>query len=122
MMVKVPVSVGELFDKITILLIKKDNKIEGVDKELDLLNEISEKIQKSVILDALVSQLMNINQRLWDIEDYKRYCEKNKIFDDDFIDRSRAVYYLNDERARIKSKINQFVGSDIHEYKSHGDY
>jgi len=122
MMVKVPVSVGELFDKITILLIKKDNKIEGVDKELDLLNEISKKIQKSVILDALVSQLMNINQSLWSIEDYKRYCEKNKIFDDDFIDRSRAVYYLNDERARIKSKINQFVGSDIHEYKSHGDY
>ena len=128
MIVKIPVSVGELADKITILEIKKD-KINDLDKlalinlELDLLFSILEKkkiLTKYVKLEIL--KLKKINLLLWDIEDGKRDCERRKEFDHKFIKLARDVYLLNDKRAKIKLSINKLTGSNIIEVKSYDKY
>ena len=119
------ISAGELLDKITILEIKKEKikdsqKLKNIDKELSSLTRTSkEKIPDKSGVDDLISSLKKINLKLWDIEENKRLAEKNKKFDDKFIKLSRDVYKSNDERAKIKLKINEILGSNIKEVKSH---
>tara|TARA_A100001011_G_scaffold326206_1_gene349601 strand:- start:231 stop:626 length:396 start_codon:yes stop_codon:yes gene_type:complete len=119
------ISAGELLDKITILEIKKDKikdkeKLKDVDKELKSLSATSqEKIPDKSKVDDLIIKLKKINFRLWDIEESKRLAEKNQKFDDEFIKLSRDVYKTNDDRAKIKLKINQILESNIKEVKSH---
>ena len=119
------ISAGELVDKITILEIKKkkikdQEKLVEVDKELISLNNTFQKnISQNADLKNMIKDLKEINLKLWDIEDGKREAEKNKKFDNKFIELARNVYKLNDERAKIKLKINQFLGSNIKEVKSY---
>ena len=119
------ISAGELVDKITILEIKKkkikdQEKLAEVDKELISLNNTFQKnISQNADLNNMIKDLKEINLKLWDIEDGKREAEKNKKFDNKFIELARNVYKLNDERAKIKLKINQFLGSNIKEVKSY---
>ncbi len=119
------ISAGELIDKITILEIKKEKiknkeKLSDIEKELKSLNATSaDKIPNKNEIKDLIDNLKRINLRLWDIEENKRLAEKNKIFDERFIELSREVYKTNDERAKIKLKINEILGSNIKEVKSH---
>ena len=119
------ISAGELIDKITILEIKKEKiknleKLMEVNKELKSLTSTFNKtiINKEKITD-LIESLKEINLKLWNIEEGKRKAEKNKLFDEDFIELSRKVYKSNDERAKLKLKINEVLGSNIKEVKSH---
>ena len=121
----IEISAGELIDKITILEIKKEKinneeKLEEINKELSSLTKTSnEKIPDKSKIKDLIINLKNINLKLWDIEEGKRQAEKNKKFDEDFIKLSRDVYKTNDERAKIKLKINEILKSSIKEVKSH---
>ena len=122
------ISVGELLDKISILEIKqknlKDNeKIKIVNKELESLNMTLKKdVMMTDEIQSLYQDLKKINSMLWDIEDGKRDCERNKDFGDKFIELARSVYIENDNRAKIKNKINQLSGSNISEVKSYDKY
>ena len=119
------ISAGELIDKITILEIKKNkisnrNKLVEIEKELISLNDTFKRcIPTSTDISHFKTQLKNINQQLWEIEDGKRLAEKNNKFDDHFIVLARNVYKLNDRRAEIKLAINNALGSNIKEVKSH---
>ena len=119
------ISAGELFDKITILEIKKEKisnneKLVDVEKELSSLKNTVEKfIPNQSNISKHVNDLKKINLKLWDIEDGKRAAEKEKKFDDKFIELARNVYKLNDERAKIKLAINTALGSNIREVKSY---
>ena len=119
------ISAGELFDKITILEIKKTKifnkeKLNSVEKELLSLNETVKKyIPNQNNISRYIKDLKSINLKLWDIEDGKRAAEKNKNFNEKFIELSRNVYKFNDERAKIKLTINNILGSNIKEVKSH---
>jgi hypothetical protein len=124
----IEVSVGELLDKISILEIKKD-KIKDPDKLSFISNELSklkDELEKNVKhdakLDDLHQSLKIINLRLWDIEDDKRRCEKEKDFTENFIKLSRDVHILNDDRAKIKLEINNHTGSIIKEIKEYTNY
>jgi len=128
MFIKIPVSVGELVDKITILEIKKKiikdrKKLINIKNELEFLNDI---LKKKVKLDNLIkkeiSSLKKINMKLWIIEDGKRNCEKNKNFGKKFLLLARNVYIYNDKRAKIKLNINMLTGSKIIEEKSYNKY
>jgi len=128
MIVNIPVSVGELFDKISILEIKKKkikNKenLKTIKYELNKLNLIVKKKRlRSKLIIIEFNKLKNINLRLWNIEDKKRKYEKNKNFDGNFIYLARKVYLLNDKRALIKLNINNLSGSQIKEVKSYEKY
>ena len=121
------ISAGELFDKITILEIKKTkikdkDKVSNVEKELLTLNKTLEEHGLNKVneeLKSLVQILTNINLDLWEIEDGKREFEKKGEFGDDFISLARAVYKKNDIRAKTKLKINELLGSNIKEVKSY---
>ena len=119
------ISAGELFDKITILEIKKEKisnneKLVDVERELSSLKDTVEKfIPNQSNISKHVNDLKEINLKLWDIEDGKRAAEKEKKFDDKFIELARNVYKLNDERAKIKLAINMALGSNIKEVKSY---
>ena len=119
------ISAGELIDKITILEIKKakisnKEKLNNVEKELLSLNETVKKyIPNQNNISRYIKDLKSINLKLWDIEDGKRAAEKNKNFNEKFIELSRNVYKFNDERAKIKLTINNILGSNIKEVKSH---
>jgi hypothetical protein len=122
------ISAGELFDKISILEIKK-NKIKDktkrniVLKELSSLQEtVNENIEKSKSLTKLYKKLKSINLRLWKIEDDIRDCERKRNFEDEFIKLARAVYFTNDDRSRVKNKINGLTKSNISEVKSYKKY
>lgn len=125
MKINIPVSVGELVDKVTILEIKMKmindkTKLKEVSKELVLLKKVF--IKKNINLKKIKSDtddLKKINQRLWFIEDKKRNHEKLKKFDNNFIKLARDVYKLNDQRAKYKFNINKITGSDIIEVKSY---
>ena len=119
------ISAGELFDKITILEIKKTKisskeKLNEIEKELLSLNNTVKKFipDQSNILNY-INDLKDINLKLWNIEDGKRAAEKNKNFDEKFIELARNVYKYNDERAKIKLAINTALGSNIKEVKSY---
>ena len=119
------ISAGELFDKITILEIKKEKisnkeKLIDIEKELNSLNDTVKKfIPDQSNISKHINDLKEINLKLWDIEDGKRAAEKEKKFDDKFIELARSVYKLNDERAKIKLAINTTLGSNIKEVKSY---
>ena len=122
------ISAGELLDKITILEIKlvkikdKENLLE-INKEYESLKETkNSNIKLTKNLEKLIIQLKEINLKLWDIEDKKRICEKNKDFGQAFVDLSRSVYLNNDKRANIKSEINKILGSNIREIKKYVKY
>ncbi len=124
----VEVSVGELFDKITILEIKKD-KIKDKEKLkyiVDEYNLLKEKMLSDVKLNeklkGLFDTLKDINSKLWVIEDDKRLCEKNSDFGEKFIKLSRDIHFLNDKRASIKLDINNQTGSKIKEIKEYTNY
>jgi hypothetical protein len=119
------ISAGELVDKITILKIKKEKitnkeKLVEIKKELDsLTNTFNKSIKKNINLETLTKELENINLKLWDIENKKRELEKKQGFGKEFIELARNVYKSNDERAKIKLKINEALGSNIKEVKSY---
>ena len=119
------ISAGELFDKITILEIKKTKisnkeKLNDIEKELLSLNETVKKyVPNQSSISKYINDLKNINLKLWDIEDEKRDAEKKKDFGEKFIELARNVYKFNDERAKIKSAINTSLGSNIKEVKSY---
>ena len=125
MSVLTPNSVGELYDKISILQIKchkiTGEKAKHCQNELFMLTQIVEELQ-TTCPDWLFRDLKNVNETLWEIEDEIRICEKNKDFGQDFIDYARAVYYTNDERASIKRRINDLNNSEIVEVKSYQKY
>ena len=121
MQVSIPVSVGELVDKITILEIKKKkmNGNSNVEKELEKLLVIYKTLNISLELSTQKQALEQVNQLLWDIEDGKRRKEQEKCFDEEFIQLARNVYIFNDKRAKIKWEINLLTNSDIIEEKQH---
>ena len=119
------ISAGELIDKITILEIKLDKisdkvKTNDVSKELNSLQETMQKhFPDQTEISNYMKSLKEINLRLWDIEDAKRLAEKNSDFGEKFIKLAREVYKFNDERAKVKLKINENFGSNIKEVKSY---
>ena len=124
----VEVSVGELFDKISILEIKKDKikdkeKLKYIVDEYNLLKEqMVNKVKPNEKLSGLFDTLKDINSKLWVIEDDKRLCEKNSNFGEKFIKLSRDIHFLNDKRASIKLEINNQTGSKIKEIKEYTIY
>ncbi len=125
MLIRAPVSAGELLDKITILRVKIDRfddaaKLRNVCHELDLLERIaSDNFEISPELAPLVDELHEVNAELWDIEEGKREAERTQTFDDHFIHLARLVYKRNDRRAKLKKDINILLGSEVVEEKSH---
>ncbi len=120
-MINVPVSVGELFDKISILKIKRDRikdsgKLANIEKELSLLSEIAASVN---VDEKDTGALFSVNEKLWEIEDAIRECEATGDFGPRFIELARSVYQNNDERAKIKRIINEKAGSDLFEEKSY---
>ena len=124
----VEVSVGELFDKISILEIKKEkikdpDKLMHINEEYNILDEqLKKNVNSNEKIIKLFSSLKEINSKLWIIEDEKRLCEKNSDFGEKFIKLSRDVHFLNDDRAKIKLKINTHTGSKIKEIKEYTNY
>lgn len=122
---KIEVSNGEIVDKVTILMIKKDRitdslKIENISTELDaILPDMLSFIQTN---HPLFVELKSVNEQLWEIEDLIRDKERHKQFDEEFVQLARKVYIKNDERAIIKRSINQNTGSSIFEEKSYAAY
>lgn len=122
MIVLVPVSVGELVDKITILRIKLSHartptQTHNISTELHQLTAILDQLVLPADITAHTSQLHAVNQELWNIEDAKRQHEKRQVFDSEFVELARSVYIKNDQRAAIKRQINQITNSDIVEEK-----
>ena len=124
----VEVSIGELFDKISILEIKKDKikdaeKLKFISDEHSILkNQLDQNVKSDEKLNELFKDLKEINAKLWVIEDDKRQCEKEKNFGEKFIKLSRDVHFLNDDRAKIKLEINNHTGSKIKEIKEYTNY
>ena len=124
----VEVSVGELLDKISILEIKQEKikdskKLKFINKEHSILkDQLNKNVKSNQKLNKLYEKLKNINVKLWIIEDEKRQCEKDKEFSKKFIELSRNVHFLNDERAKIKLEINNLTGSKIKEIKEYTNY
>ena len=122
------ISAGELLDKLSILEIKL-NKIKNpsllqeIKKEYDTLNKTkNNNINSSNEIDILYNNLKETNEKLWDIENEKRLCEKNSDFNDRFIQLARDVYIANDKRSKIKLEINKILGSNIKEVKQYTQY
>ena len=127
MIINTPVSLGELVDKISILHIKNinikdDEKLKLIREELELLNQTLNKHIKNNDIQNYLDSLIEINSKLWVIEDDIRDCERNKKFDQTFIDLARSVYFTNDKRSEIKLEINKKFGSKIIEVKSYEEY
>ena len=128
MSIKIELSVGELLDKISILQIKAErindsSKVKNINKELDVLMSLwNDSPYSGTNLSPEINELKNINEALWDIEDKIRDKERNQLFDKDFIELARSVYFTNDKRAEIKRIINGKTGSELIEEKSYSDY
>ena len=123
----VPISVGELIDKIVILEIKSErirntNQLANVANELGALRAVRLGDVDRARLDALSAELKRVNARLWDVEDPIRECDARGAFGADFVELARAVYRLNDERARLKKAINVLSGSRLVEEKSYKSF
>lgn len=124
----IPISPGELLDKITILEIKSariesDKKKSNVNKELNLLNTVwQESVTETSEIQSLRIEMKAINETLWDIEDDIREEERSKRFGERFIELARSVYVVNDQRGEVKKRINLYLKSDIVEEKSYQDY
>ncbi len=128
MNVKLEISIGEFFDKITILEIKKEQisdaeKLVNINNELDALNALLDGLPFSRSdVEKEVGELKKINEELWVIEDDIRDKEFQKTFDQGFIDLARSVYFTNDRRSDVKRDINIKLGSDFVEEKSYEEY
>ncbi|NCF63330.1 MAG: hypothetical protein GWP58_10805 [Gammaproteobacteria bacterium] len=126
--IQVPVSPGEVLDKITILEIKSERmgdpeKVANVRAELSLLQKTwNGAIKDTDVIRDLHAQLKEINEALWEIEDDIRDKERVKEFDERFIELARAVYFTNDRRSKVKKELNLHLGSEIVEEKSYQDY
>ena len=127
MIVNTPISLGELIDKISILVIKEkkitdEKKNNIIREELTLLKKTLNEAANNNSINNYLNQLIDVNSTLWKIEDEIRDCEKNKKFDQKFIELARSVYITNDRRAEIKLEINNKFGSKIVEVKSYKKY
>ena len=127
MLINTPISLGELVDKISILIIKQKNitdetKLDHVKKELDFLQKTLMNYVQQEEINNYLENLIIINSKLWNIEDDIRECERKKLFDQTFIDLARRVYFTNDERAKVKNDINKTFGSELVEVKSYEEY
>ena len=125
--VNAPISVGELMDKISILKIKKKNiteekKLLFINEELQLLSSTLNAVVQDNKINEFLDKLIEVNSKLWKIEDDIRLCERNKKFNQHFIDLAREVYITNDKRADIKLAINNHFGSTLVEVKSYIKY
>jgi hypothetical protein len=125
--IAIPVSPGELLDKISILEIKVERIADplrnaNVRHELLLLREVRQRLASPDGLEALAASLKQVNQTLWNVEDEIRECERNRRFDDEFIRLARSVYQQNDQRADLKRQINVLLRSAIVEEKSYSSY
>jgi hypothetical protein len=126
-MVTIPISVGELIDKLSILQVKKlkitnPEKLKYVSEEFELLHNQSEIYFQDTEVKSLYDSLTEVNSSLWDVEDKLRIFESEKKFDDEFIEFARKVYYTNDERFRLKNEINSITSSEIREVKDYKPY
>ena len=132
---KIEVSNGEIIDKLTILKIKLDqikdaDKLVNIQKEYDYLNTVVGTIyaefkdDHAIVkeLQFLHDDLLNVNKTLWNIEDFIRAFEKTEVFNEDFIELARSVYFTNDDRSDVKKKINTLTGSQFVEEKSYEEY
>ena len=128
MNVKLEISIGEFFDKVTILEIKKERisdaeKLVNINKELNALNALLDDLPFSrADVEKEVAELKSINEELWVIEDDIRDKESQKTFDQGFIELARSVYFTNDRRSEVKRDINIKLGSDFVEEKSYEEY
>jgi hypothetical protein len=126
-MIYTPVSVGELIDKLSILQVKKTKitnkeKLDYVNKEFELLYNLSSVYLDNKELETLYHILVKTNSKLWDIEDKLRVLESKKKFDDEFVELARNVYFTNDERFSLKNQINKITDSEIREIKEYIEY
>ena len=126
-MITIPVSVGELIDKLSILHVKQkkitnEDKLEYVNKEFELLYNMSSEYLNQPEIEKLYHSLVTVNSNLWDIEDELRVLELEKRFTDKFIDIARKVYFTNDERFILKNKIILLTDSEIREVKDYVKY
>jgi hypothetical protein len=126
--IEVPISVGELVDKVTILSIKSENisdtnKRANIRREFDALDSVLKPLLTATPqLASLQAELRTINETLWRIEDDIRDCERSRDFGPRFVELARSVYQTNDRRAATKRKIDELMGSDIVEEKSYASY
>ena len=129
MNIEIPISVGELVDKLTILEIKKE-KIQDTNKLININNEYDELTKLAIQLKnkneeeytKLFNELKTVNLKLWEIEDKIRILESEKIFNEEFVELARSVYFTNDERFESKNKINKYFGSEFTEEKQYIEY
>jgi len=126
-MVNVPVSIGELIDKLSILQVKKikvsnPDKLVFINKEYELLYNMSSEFLERKDISQIYDDLVNTNLKLWEVEDELRVIESTKNFNDVFIELARQVYYTNDERFRLKDKINNLTNSEVREQKDYKEY
>jgi hypothetical protein len=126
-MITIAVSVGELIDKLSILHVKQtkinnEEKLTFINKEFELLYNMSSFYLNDNEISKLYHQLVEVNSKLWEIEDELRIIEITKNFNTTFIELSRQVYYTNDERFSLKNKINELTNSEIREQKNYVNY
>ena len=126
-MVTIPVSVGEMIDKLSILQVKKikvndEDKLEFINKEFELLYNFSSEYLNNLEIELIYNKLILVNTNLWDIEDKLRVIEKEKRFEGEFISLARKVYFTNDERFSLKNKINELTNSEVREQKDYIEY
>ena len=126
-MIQAPVSVGELIDKLSILHVKQtkitnEEKLEYINKEFELLYNLSSGYLDNPEIESLYHQLVETNSKLWDIEDRLRVIETQKRFEGEFVDYARKVYFTNDDRFRLKNEINKISNSEIREVKEYVKY
>jgi hypothetical protein len=126
-MVSVPVSVGEMIDKLSILQVKKnnvkdENKLVFINKEFELLYNFSSEYLSNLETESIYHRLVEVNSNLWEVEDKLRIMEKEQRFDEEFISLARKVYFTNDERFTLKNEINLITDSEIREIKDYVKY
>jgi hypothetical protein len=126
-MISIPVSIGEMIDKLSILQVKKNKvkdktKLEFINKEFELLYNFSSEYLNNQKTELIYHQLVSVNTNLWEIEDELRIMEKEKNFGYEFVSFARKVYFTNDERFRLKNEINLITESEIREVKEYVKY
>lgn len=126
-MITIPVSIGELIDKLSILHVKQTKinnteKLVYVNKEFELLYNFSSVYLNNDEISKLYHELVDTNSKLWEIEDKLRIIETEKTFDSKFVELSRSVYHTNDKRFRLKNEINEITSSEIREVKEYLKY
>jgi hypothetical protein len=126
-MVSIPVSIGEMIDKLSILQVKKtkisdETKLEFVNKEFEILYNLSSVYLNDIEIESLYNQLVEINSSLWDVGNKLRVIEKEKRFEGEFISLARKLYFTNDDRFRLRNEINLISSSEIKEVRDYVKY